>query len=76
MLTAGQSAGCIKLYSLGKGGRQQPGHPGLFRPALFAGGSVRAHYEEIIRFDAIEERSRCTLQNPQLLKVCTVGTIS
>ncbi len=41
--TAGQSAGGIKRLSPDSGLRQQPGQPGLVRPACLAGGLVRAH---------------------------------
>lgn len=45
MLTDRQSAAGIMRYSLGAGGRQQPGQPGLLRPARVAGGSVLAHLQ-------------------------------
>lgn len=41
--TAGQSAGGIKRLSPDSGLRQQPGQPGLVRPACLAGGLVFAH---------------------------------
>lgn len=43
MLTDRQSAACIIRYSLGVGGRQHPGQPGLLYPTCFCEGLVRAH---------------------------------
>lgn len=61
MLTDRQSAAGMSLYSLGEGGRQQPGQPGLLYPDCLGGGggSVRAHclQERVVR-DAIWEITR------------------